>query len=470
MVVASNSQTTGPCIKVDKDSNELISVDEAVDQVDVIKKYCITQSTRLSAIASRVKHQILTPDHPQFNTTAFTDGVTVSYAQGFFLEKLKAQALILIHELLHVGLRHPQRMRKMWEAKHLKWGGDNFQPFLWNIAADCIVNLGPTKLVEAKKLAWPSGGCVTFENTLEWHELKQHPPHTWTLEQLYVHLWNKVDDNLQAKYDYGLQELLEKMRNAKDAASRGELNPGSIMLDIDANDPGDIPQDSEEEAKNWQSTMERAEVGDSPGGVIRNILGDMKRVETPWHVHLRRYMMARVLPTTEPHDTRPGRSMISTYAFNRRSDRNIKVPFEPGIQMQKGIKTMAVLIDTSGSIGDDILKMFMTQIQAIRNVTGANVVLVFADAAVQKVVKVKRWDDLVSVVKKIKGELGGGGTDFRPAVAYVNKELSECHVAVYLTDMYGPFPDTSRVPLIWASTTTGHAKPPVGTVIPIRDV
>ncbi len=440
-----------------------ISLEEATEHLDKVRHYCIVKSPGFASIAASVKHIVLTPASNMFQHVAFTDGWSVWYGGGFFKEAIKAQAAIVIHEVLHVALRHPQRARKFMENQGHPYGGKNFNPHMWNIAADCVVNLSTLSLnwVEA-----PKCGIVKFENTLEAELLKLWPPHRWNLEKLYIQLMKQSEGKGRGKK--AVQELLEKIAKAMGnlKGDSDSFNPDALLGDV-ATVLGDVRPDTEAEGRNWNSRMERAAAGDSPGGMLRQALFDLPTTSTPWQTILRRWITAHVLPTTEPHVFKPSRAMISQWAFGKK--RGHRIHFDPGIQPSKGIKKMAVCIDTSGSITDEILHNFCAEIQTIRGKVGADIVIIPCDAAVGKIIEVGRHENLLQKVKANGGGFGGGGgTDFRPAVKVAN-ETPGVAVIVYLTDMMGPYPETSKVPLIWAATHEPSSDPPCGRVIRIME-
>src|SRR3546814_7394222 len=72
-------------------------------------------------------------------------------------------------------------------------------------------------------------------------------------------------------------------------------------------------------------------------------------------------------------------------------------------------------------------------------------IIIFADADVCEVVDIEDSDRKISELKP----KGGGGTDFRPAIALA--ETMRPDLFVYLTDFAGTFPDRKPRPtIIWA--------------------
>jgi predicted metal-dependent peptidase len=62
--------------------------------------------------------------------------------------------------------------------------------------------------------------------------------------------------------------------------------------------------------------------------------------------------------------------------------------------------------------------------------------------------------------------VGGGGTDFAPVFEYVEQQGLAPQALVFLTDLYGPFPEREpHYPVIWVSTSSQVA--PFGETIPV---
>lgn len=109
-------------------------------------------------------------------------------------------------------------------------------------------------------------------------------------------------------------------------------------------------------------------------------------------------------------------------------------------------------VDTSGSINQDEVTRFLSEVQAILGVyPHLHCDLYFADAKLH-------GPHALTANSPLPTPLGGGGTDFRPFFEYLNKHV-EPHaitVAIYLTDGYGDFPaQAPSVPTLWVVTPGG---------------
>lgn len=145
------------------------------------------------------------------------------------------------------------------------------------------------------------------------------------------------------------------------------------------------------------------------------------------------------MSTTTKTWSRPGRRTLAAGIAAQTVD--------PCIERESGPRRLGVVVDTSGSIEDKILNVFCTEINSLLEKTGAELVLVAADAAVAQPVALIR--DRLPSTFQFKG---GGGTDFRPALREMEKHQIDC--CVYFTDLMGCFPaKRPRFPLLWAATT-----------------
>lgn len=119
----------------------------------------------------------------------------------------------------------------------------------------------------------------------------------------------------------------------------------------------------------------------------------------------------------------------------------------PGIRIRRK-QRLAVVIDTSGSIGDEVLEVFFREIHGIWK-NDAEVMVVECDADVQRTYDYKG--------RTPKAVEGGGGTRFDPALAWVsNARNGTFDACIYLTDGYASEPEVRpRCPMLWVITADG---------------
>jgi predicted metal-dependent peptidase len=120
----------------------------------------------------------------------------------------------------------------------------------------------------------------------------------------------------------------------------------------------------------------------------------------------------------------------------------------PGIRIRRK-QRLAAVIDTSGSINDDVLEIFFREIHGIWK-NDAEVMVVECDADVKRAYEYKG--------KTPKAVEGGGGTCFDPALTWVSNPLhGPFDACIYLTDGCAGEPAVRpRCPLLWVITAGGN--------------
>ena len=254
----------------------------------------------------------------------------------------------------------------------------------------------------------------------------------------------------------------------KDGKSSGK-GKGQIKKDMDGSgqggEGGETDKDLHGETKdsdgirdtankpNWGKIFKEAYeyakmIGKEPAGLER--VFDFQEPQMDWRELLYRYVTQLIpqdLTYSKPHK----KSISAGYYF-------------PGIKKEEIEVTAA--IDTSGSIGEEELNAFMGILSTIFNQFDAvHLTVMSCDAAVYNV---------ESVTSKMKlrqyRSYGGGGTDFRPVFKWITKNKPETKILIYLTDLYGTFPEKNEVPMglttLWLVTPQGDKqRAPFGVTI-----
>jgi len=131
--------------------------------------------------------------------------------------------------------------------------------------------------------------------------------------------------------------------------------------------------------------------------------------------------------------------------------------FSPGIKFNRKISIL-VAIDTSGSVSDEELSEFFSEIMYIKR-AGAKVTVLEFDADVHSVWEFKGFQNI-----KITGR---GGTDFEPPVDWYRQHRKDYTMFVMFTDGYAPI-NNLNVPnnnMTWVITSSGERKDYPGKVI-----
>ena len=131
-------------------------------------------------------------------------------------------------------------------------------------------------------------------------------------------------------------------------------------------------------------------------------------------------------------------------------------PILPRFRMP--VPNVAIILDTSGSMGVQELAEAGRETAGILKAVGANVTFCTCDAAVTGVTKVRTIDE---ALKRLKG---GGGTDMRPAFEALMKERPKPEVIICITDLAigdpGPEPKGAKVLWVAVGAYAQHCQDP----------
>jgi hypothetical protein len=393
-----------------------------------------------------------------------TDGTTVYYGPTFEQLPLAEQTGLVAHEVLHIALRHPQRLV---ELQHLV-GDVDLQ--LFNICADAIVN---STLSHLSWLTLPSSSvfldklvaiALSDKQSIEGALLK------WDVEKLY----RAIDDRR-----VGARGGLTKNRHesgsgsgASHGGSRGADTPQSPvqpqradaredgpraarvrMLGGDTTPdlmPGGAPRGAPEQetelARMWSERLQRGHAGDGVHSMLRTLIADVPRTRVPWEQVLRTQLAHGLAPKPGISWSRPSRS----YMANQGRVGPHRLPWTPGFSSLRPAPRLVVIVDVSGSIDEALLAKFASEIEAITRRQEADLVLVVGDDQVRRVAEFGPGRSDLRTLEFT----GGGGTNFTPL--FQEADTHRPDMVVVLTDLEGPAQCRPRSPVIWAVPET-HA-------------
>jgi predicted metal-dependent peptidase len=203
-------------------------------------------------------------------------------------------------------------------------------------------------------------------------------------------------------------------------------------------------------ALDWKLAVSNAaRIAESMGklpGSMKRVVEELKGNKVDWTQQLRNF-------ATEANE--------NDFSWNKPQRRMLPYGhFLPSLY-QESMGLLVNILDTSGSIDEYILNLFGTEIVAMwAAMTPERLINIYADAAVNHV------DEYDAYTKPEFHAHGGGGTDFRPAFEYIEKNGLQPDCFIYLTDGYGTFPlKPPSYPVLWVMTTDVVA--PFGTTIRI---
>ncbi len=181
--------------------------------------------------------------------------------------------------------------------------------------------------------------------------------------------------------------------------------------------------------------------------------------------------MARVIDLFL-HPTLPWRAVLARfmngiarndYSYARPSSRRGDPAIYPSLRSAQ--IDLVVAIDVSGSIDDDELNEFITEVDALKAQVQARVTLLTCDPAITGISPwiFEAWDCC-----ELPDEFSGrGGTDFRPVFEWVERQDRNPDLLIYFTDAEGRFPETEPdYPSLWL--IKGHTDVPWGQRIQLN--
>ena len=353
----------------------------------------------------------------------------------FFMNELKKDERVAVikHEALHLLFRHLYRpLLKKGDAK------------LFNIAADLVVNqhIAPWPLPDM---------AVTIK---QFPDMGLEP--NMTLEWYYERLSNLRDDMQSGQDDEGekgekgtsgdkspiskkalKQALIQKQQGDHSFWISGagtELNESGAESPITEAMRQALESDLERHLLRAKDQTTAKAWGSIPSQIRQELeaMAERRKPQIDWKRTLRLFASSGY--------------RTKVVATNRRASKRFGT--FPGIRIQRK-QRIAVVIDTSGSIQENTLTLFFSEIHGIWK-NGAEIIVVECDAAVQQTYSYKG--------KKPTEVQGGGGTLFDPALAWVrtprNGPFDAC---IFLTDGYASEPTTPpRCPLLWVVTSDGN--------------
>jgi predicted metal-dependent peptidase len=226
---------------------------------------------------------------------------------------------------------------------------------------------------------------------------------------------------------------------------------GGIGQVLDAPLPGEDTPSAEEQAREWSVAVNQAvtlskQAGKTPAGLARTLEGTAEAT-VDW-----RELLRRLWSDTIPADSswmRPNRRHIWNGIYL------------PGV-VREGVGEIAIAVDCSGSVNGRLLRLFEAEVCSILEGQRPQCVhVLYFDTEVHKV-ETYQAGETVHL-----NPVGGGGTDFGPCFSWLAGHGIQPQTLVFLTDLYGTFPDDAPdYPVLWASTGSRHA--PFGSVIPMN--
>ena len=353
--------------------------------------------------------------------TAYTDGINKKYGRAFLTAICPTQAEVnglILHENLHIGLRH-----HLHGADMFREDGDKA-----NKAADYVVNDMITEISKKypELVQLPKGGLYDPQY------------HNMSMREIYKLLKSK-------KGGGGGGGKPDKEGEKGSGSGGGEY-------EFDKHDFGK-PM-TQEEAKEMDGKIDRAI---REGALLAGRLGidlprsisDMLNPVIDWKKELAEFVTSSC----------KGKDEYTWRKFNRRLISNDI--YLPTVENET-IGEVVVGIDTSGSIGQEQLNAFASELVSICEAVSPDAVRVlWWDTKVHgEQLFTDNYDQIGSMLKP----LGGGGTRVSSVAEYINKKKINAECVLVFTDGYLESDVVWNIsaPTLWMVTENRNWTPPSG--------
>jgi predicted metal-dependent peptidase len=372
--------------------------------------------------------------------TMGVDGYGNCYFNPAFVNTLTPEEIkaVLCHEVLHCAFEHFDRKK------------DRLQT-IFNISGDIVIN----DIITEQGMTLPKNTLTPVNHQITAFGIKIQNTNNKTAEEVYDDLWRvlskdynrvmkAIEDFVNSHKDSkkGFDKHIYKDGKGKDGKKKGE-GAGNVI---------DIPKD-------WKNILIDActfarQRGNLPAGMER-IVGKLLETYIDWRGLLYRYITSQI-----PVD----------YTWARPSKKSYSLGYYlPAVERE--LIEIKCAVDTSGSIGQDELAEFISEISGIvKSFKNVNLTVIDCDAEVNGVHELKHasvGEIIEKVGKKLKG---GGGTSHVPVFDWINKNAPNTKFVICFTDGCTLFPPKSEVkqPVLWVlggSWRTDKDKIPYGEVI-----
>lgn len=323
---------------------------------------------------------------------------------------------VLLHEVGHLVREHPARARTVTVATKL-------EARLWNIAADAEINDD----LHANGVTLP--GRLVLPSTLK------QPAHR-SAEFYYHHLSSEPE----------VGEVLPSLVEVGDCGSgcHGVADPTSAMASAAGLPPGVSPVEAMLLRRRVAEEVMRLaglRPGTVPAGWVRWAEATL-RPQLDWRKLLATTIRSSVAAVAGSAD----------YSYRRPPRRRVAHVVLPS--MQRPIPRVAIVIDTSGSVGPEMLNVAWGEVHGCLRHLGVrkDLMSIFAvDTVVQR---------LRAPVTRRVALTGGGGTDMRAGIAAALTARPRNDLVIVLTDGMTPWPERRpQRPVVIALLPGEHRSP-----------
>lgn len=320
----------------------------------------------------------------------------------------------LAHEAMHCVFDH---LKRTIEAKQ--------NHMLSNISQDIVVN--NTLLSDGMKL--PKGCALPENNQMNIFGYHLKKIDEKISEEIYDELYNHLGDEYKRAKKQMKDAIDKEGESGFDIHIQSDEGENSESEKSESNSEG---LNEKMDEKDWKKILVDAatyarEKGDLPAGMQR-IIDTILDTSIDWRSILYRYISNQI-----PVD----------YTYKKPSKRSYSLGYYiPSVEKES--IDVIVAIDTSGSISQDELTEFMSEVLSITNsFSNVELTLIECDADIHGVHSFKHAtaDDAANQIE-LKG---GGGTSHIPVFKWINENKPTARFIICFTDGYTSFPSANQV-------------------------
>lgn len=343
---------------------------------------------------------------PGWCKTTATDARAIYYNNDYIASLTPQQVqFMLSHDALHCALSHFSR--RQHRNRHR-----------WDVACDFAINA----MLIGEDMAPPAD--ILYLKGFE----------GMTAEEIYPML---NEDEEREPVDQHLYDDHDDESENSDSESGGSDMSGSGQ---DKSGGSGRPPPLGESERNsletqWQQHLagaaQQAMQAGKLDGAMARMVDHFLQPRLPWRMMLAHYMTARAR---------------DDYSYLRPSSRRGSGAIFPSLG--SGQLDVVVAIDTSGSINNDEIDEFISEVDGLKGQIRAGVTLLLSDQElVGEPARFEPWESMEIDVESIQG---GRGTNFNPVFWWVDDQDIQPDLLLYFTDAEGEFPKyPPRMPVIW---------------------
>ena len=369
----------------------------------------------------------------QIPTAATDDKYLYVNPEWFFKLTLDEQLFVACHEVAHAMYGHAGLGWSLSKAGEVRYADGVVLPYnseLMNIAMDYVIN---DQFVQAKIGTMPEGGCH----------------------------WPKVVNGDMGVLD--AYRICYKENKKRGGGKDGEPKNGSGNNPLPGNPWSKLLRPGQGRGKSAnKATSERSQ---SEWDTTVTAAMESAKLRGQLPSNLDRVFNKRLQPKADWRDLymlavsrKIGNDRYTWDILNQQlAYRRIGAPGRTSY----GCDLVVIAVDTSGSINQRTLDVFLAETMALlEQAKPKRVVFTQCDEKIHEWDMIEGTDDLFG--RKIKG---GGGTSFKPVFDRIEEECLVPDMLIYLTDLYGDQTEIPKpsYPVVWGCITNEDA--PWGEIV-----